>query len=135
MAIFERCAIKGWPDKKAALHRVFRIQELFCEREALRLNHLLCDSAYDHAVWKGYASISIVHDRLEGGWTNVEEQVLSSSDATYAAVQNEIENLNAANDPVALEGPFRMARRDPELIAATHNLENKVRELDVQLSL
>ena len=87
--VLERCSLKGWPDKKAALRVTLRVQELFCEREALRLNHLLQDCARDNAAWESYTSISKVRERLEDGWNDDDEEALGTGTfRSYSAYGN-----------------------------------------------
>jgi hypothetical protein len=40
LMVAERCAIKGWPDRKIALRNAFRLQELLGTREELRFEYL-----------------------------------------------------------------------------------------------
>jgi hypothetical protein len=131
--VLERCSVKGWPDKKADLRMSFRLQELFLERMALRLNHLQ-NSASEDAVWKSYTTTSAVHERVQEGWKDSDEETLAKKDAAYAALQKEIGDLTATLDPPGLEGPFQMVKGDSELIAAAHDFDRKVRALDGQLS-
>jgi len=62
---------------------------------------------------------------------------LAGSDPKYVALNREIEALRGSVDPekvaVELEEPYRMAMRDPELIAAGRELNRKVWGLDEQL--
>jgi hypothetical protein len=133
--LLERCTVKGWPDKKAALHVAIRLQELFLTREALRLSHLVQSSTVDVADWSSYTNMAMVHKRLEEDWNVREEEALRGSHPEYAALQREIESLQAVLDPVGLEGPFAMVRRDAEVIAAGWAFDRLVRSLERQLSL
>jgi hypothetical protein len=135
LEILERCVIKGWPDRKAAVRVNFRLQELFYACETLRLDHLVNHSSSNQAAWGSYVSLSNVHERLNKGWGDLDEATLKNNDSAYAAMQTEIEALRPLIDPAALEEPFRMAGRDPELLTATQDLEGKSRELNQQLAL
>ena len=95
LVVLEQCSVKGWPDRRDALRTAFRLQELYCEREALRLRHLQ-NSNSDDSVWNSYTSISAMHKRLEEGWQASDEQELSKSDATYRALQARIEELTTS---------------------------------------
>jgi len=68
-------------------------------------------------------------------WTQEDENPLASRDPAYVAAQREIERLKPMIDSDGLEEPFRMAMRDPELIAAGWDLHAKVRVLDEQLAV
>lgn len=132
--VFERCTLKGWPDKKGALRIAFELQALYCERERLRLKYL-GDSALGDAVWKSFTSISQIRQRLEQGWEATDEEKLLKDDAAYALIQQRIEELKASVDAVGTEGPFAMVKGDPEFIAAGNRLVEKLRSLDDELSL
>lgn len=128
----ERCAIKGWPDRKAALSVAFRIQHLFHERELLRLEYLSHQTSPD--LWRSFTSISLVRERLQQAWKADDEETLRRSEAGYVAVQKEIDDLQRVLDPVALDGPLNMAKRDPEVSTLARALERKLRDFDKQLS-
>lgn len=134
MVVLERCAIKGWPDKRDALRVAFRLQELYCEREALRLKHLE-NYSLDDAAWDSYTSIPRVRKRLEEEWEPNDEEALSKNCPVYVAIQKQIEQLKAGSDPVGLEGPFDMVKGDPELLAAARLFEERHRRLDRTLSI
>jgi hypothetical protein len=131
--VLEQCSLKGWPDKKNALRTAFRIQELFYEQMRFRLDHLLQSSASDDAIWKR-ATISSVHERLEAGWKDTDEALLRKNQS-YAAVQKEIEDLRAVLDSAGLVGPFKMVKRDPELLAAGNAFDKRFRDLERRLSV
>jgi hypothetical protein len=133
--VLERCSLKGWPDKRTDLRTAFRIQELLYEQMAMRLNYLLTDDASDDATWNSCTSISKVQERLQEGWKDSDEETLSKSNVPYAAIQKEIGASKGVLDSVGLTAPLRMARRDPEEIAAGHAISTRLRELDRQLSL
>jgi hypothetical protein len=133
--VLERCSLKGWPDKKADLRTAFRIQELLYEQMAIRLNYLLTDGASEDATWNSCTSISKVQERLQEGWKDSDEETLSKSNGLYAAIQKEIDELRSILDSDGLTAPLKMARRDPEEIAAGHAISTRLRELDRQLSL
>ena len=124
----ERCAIKGWPDRKAALSVAFRIQHLFHERELLRLEYLSHQTSPD--LWRSFTSISLVRERLQQAWKADDEETLRRSEAGYVAVQKEIDDLQRVLDPVALDGPLNMAKRDPEVSTLARALERKLRDFD-----
>jgi hypothetical protein len=67
----------------------------------------------DDAKLSGYTNTAKVHERLQGGWSEQEEQALRLCNTAYAKMQGEISKLQAAADPVGLDKPFLMAKRDP----------------------
>jgi hypothetical protein len=50
-------------------------------------------------------------------------------------MQSEIERLQAIADPASVDGPFEMAKRDPELISAGNSLRDAIIALDRELAL
>ena len=130
-----RCAIKGWPDRGAAVRITTRVQELFFAQLSARLTHFVLQNGSDDTTWNEYTNTAKVHERLQECWSEHEEQTLRLRDRAYAQIQSEITALQAIADPQSLEEPFRMARRDPELIAAAWELDKTVRALDRELAL
>lgn len=128
-----QCASRGWPDKKASIDVAFRVQEAMLTRLMVRLDYLVRRLAPD-AEWRSYTSTALVQARLQGNWTSDNEAALIASDEAYARLNREVESLRRRADPAALEGPYQMARRDPELIAAGQALNDKILALDKQLS-
>jgi hypothetical protein len=111
------------------------VQELFFSQLSARLTHLVLQSGSDDNTWNDYTNTAKVHRRLQELWSEHEEQTLRLRDMAYPQIQSEITELQAIADPQALEEPFRMARRDPELITAAWKLDNTVRSLDRELAL
>jgi hypothetical protein len=126
--------MKGWPDRKAALSITFRIQELYYEREVLRLEHLK-ESTLDDAVWNSFTTIKSVRERLEGGWKTSEEDCMSRLAGRYAEITTELQDLKAITDRAATDGPFDMAQLDPDLVAAANAFKQRHLELDQRLSV
>jgi hypothetical protein len=131
----ERCAFKGWPDRRAAIRSNTHLQELFYELLSLRLKHLVLRNDSDDIGWNEYTSTEKVHVRVQDGWSEDEEQALRLRDKVYAQIQSEILKVKTATDPPALDGPFAMVKRDPELLSAWSRLNNTVLALDRELSL
>ena len=130
----ERCALKGWPDRSAAVRTATRLQELYFSQLSARLTHLVSRGDMG-APWKEYATTAQVQGRVQEGWTEQEEAALRSYDAAYCQLQPKIDALEAIADSEAVDGPFEMAKRDPELIAAGWKLNNTVYALDQELAL
>ena len=131
----ERCAIKGWPDRRAPARTAARIQELYFSQLSARLSHLVLQNGSDDTAWNAYTNTAKVQERLQEGWTERDERALRSRDSAYVRIESEIVALQAIADPEALDGPYAMAKRDPELIAAGWKLNNTVWELDRELAL
>jgi hypothetical protein len=131
----ERCALKGWPDRRAAIRSNTHLQELFYELLSLRLKHLVLRSASDNIGWSEYTTTEKVHVRVQDGWSEDEEQALRLCDKVYAQMQSEILKVTAATEPPALDGSFAMVKRDPELLSAWSRLNNSILALDRELSL
>jgi len=117
----QRCALKGWPDRRAGIDNAARVQELFLH---IRLNDLVRREGSGTLTWDSYTDTAKVHARLQEGWSDEEEQALRLSESTYHPMQSEIEKLQAIADPAALDGPYEMAKRDPELISAGNRLRD-----------
>jgi hypothetical protein len=131
----ERCALKGWPDRKTPIRKATHMQELFYERLSLRLKDLVQRSGLDDTRWTEYTSTKIVHVRVQDGWSEEEEQALRLCNKAYAQIQSEILKVEATTEPPALEEPFAMAKRDPELHSAWSMMNNTVLALDRELAL
>ena len=130
----ERCALKGWPDRSAAIRSSTRLQQLYYERLPIRLKHLVLRSAADNTRWNEYSSTEKVHARVQKCWSEGEEASLTSYDKAYAQIQAEILKVEATTDPPALEDPFAMVKRDPELHSAWSRLNSTVLALDRELA-
>jgi hypothetical protein len=132
-AVAERCLLKGWPDRKAAVQSMSRLGNLVSEIELLRFEYLMSTVPVDAAVLKSFACI---FDRLHKGWRDSEEVALREKNPTYRDVSRELEAAEAAKaagDPTALDGPFAGARGDPEYRNAFTALDKKHRHLEEQL--
>jgi len=136
-AALARCARKGWPDKKDAIDTAFRVAEAALRRLRVRVDFLVQQGASADADWNSYTSTALVQTRVQDHWTDKDESGLSRNDPEYVALNLEIEELtrlhDAAGNAAQLEKPYEMAMRDPELIAAGWELNNKVWKLDEQL--
>jgi hypothetical protein len=131
----ERCATKGWPDRVAVIRESTRLQELFFARLSARLAHLVLQNDSEGVAWNEYTNNLKVHERIQDFWSESEERALRSRDEAYVQLESRIAELQSVADPQALEEPFRMAKRDPELISAGWDLDRTVRALDEELAL
>src|SRR5665213_2127882 len=119
-----RCALKGWPDRADKIRHNTRFHELQLLQLAARLSHLVRHEDSNGNSWCDATTTAIVQRRIQEGWTEEEERVLRSSDASYVQLGDEINKMLATADAEALAEPFRMAKRDPELIASAWELNN-----------
>jgi hypothetical protein len=128
-----RCARKGWPDKSGAIDTAFKAQEGMLKRLGVRLSYLVREHACTDAEWHSYTTTALVHTRVQEDWKEQDEAALVKSDPQYSALNQEIEELRRKADPDGLEGPYRMALRDPELVDAGWALDRQVRQFDQEL--
>ena len=129
-AVFERCAIKGWPDRAAVIRRHIEIQMLFRDQEIARLKYVL-DSDSDVSL-DSYTRVDLIRRRLIGDWAVCDEETLCAKDAEYVALQQRLENLRRLG-PGDVDGPLEMAKTDPELLSAVETLKETHRALDSRL--
>src|ERR1700733_10281225 len=76
LTTYERCALKGWPDRRAPLRTAFRLQELFVERDILRFDYLATTYALEARLWQSLSSITDISRRINEAWTEAYEQAL-----------------------------------------------------------
>ncbi len=103
------------------------------KRLGVRLNYLIREHACADAEWGSYTTTALVHARVQEDWKEQDEAALARSDPQYAVLNGEIEKLRKRADSDGLEGPYRMARSDPELVDAGWVLDRQVRLLDQEL--
>ena len=133
-AVAERCLLKGWPDRKAAIQSMLRLGNLVSEVELLRFEYLMSTVPVDAAVLK---SFDCIFERLYKDWRDSEEVALREKNPTYRDLSRELEAAEAAKaakDPTALDGPFGGARGDPEYRNGFTSLDKKHRQLEEQLA-
>jgi hypothetical protein len=130
----ERCATKGWPDRRTAARNSRALQALFRAQLAMRLESLLASKGSDDPMWDTFISTDKIHERLQEQWTEREDAEFRSRDTAYASLLTEIADAQLLINPEALDEPFRMAKRDPELRIAAARLDEVVRELDAVLA-
>jgi hypothetical protein len=131
-AVVERCAIKGWPDRAAAIGRHIEVQRLFRDEEVSRLKYILGSDS--DVVLESYCRIDLIRQRLRAGWTAGDEEALRASDPAYAALEERIQTATSTSlDPTGLDGPLEMAKKDYEVLRAIHTLKETYWALDRQL--
>jgi hypothetical protein len=127
----DRLALKGWPDRKAAVQALSQVTNLVMECELQRFEHLLSHVPLASTVW---TSIATITQRLHTDWHATDEQVLNDANTAYRDVVRKLEAAERKHDRAALDGPFKDARRDPEFGIACEAFAKRNRELDQQLS-
>jgi hypothetical protein len=130
LAITDRCYLKGWPDRKAAVQHSSNVRALIIEQESLRVEYLLSGVTVEAVVWKSLAGIL---NRISKNWRDGDEGALEANSPTY---RNITRQLAAAGpiDRAALDGPFNGAKGDPEFLGAFHTFNKKRIELDERLA-
>ncbi|MGC1458387.1 MAG: hypothetical protein WA825_08940 [Steroidobacteraceae bacterium] len=83
----------------------------------------------------GYTNTAEVQGRLQEGWSELEEQALRTCNAEYVQICNAIAEMTATANRAALLEPHRMAKGDPEFVAAAWQFDREIRALDDLLAL
>jgi hypothetical protein len=130
----EGFALKGWPDRKVALHNTFRLQQLFHDREALRFDHLTVGLGPEDVLWKSLSSMSNIFQRIDALWNDVEEDALKMANAAYADILAEIKESQVSMDSAALDGPLLALQRDPEYHSAREVARQILLTLDDEMA-
>lgn len=130
----EGFALKGWPDRKVALHNTFRLQQLFHDREALRFDHLTVGLGPEDVLWKSLSSMSSIFQRIDALWNDVEEDALKMANAAYADILAEIKESQVSMDSAALDGPLLALQRDPEYHSAREVARQILLKLDDEMA-
>jgi hypothetical protein len=133
-SMLKRCAAKGWPDMIGAIDVAARLQEALLKSLVRRLDYVLQSSDPTAPKVRSYATTAQIHIKVDDGWSAQEEASLLRTDAQYALLIQETENLKGLLDSEGLKEPYRMAKKDRELIAALWDLKHKVQSLDDELS-
>jgi len=123
--------MKGWPDRKADVVKVFRLQALYIELEAQRFEYVISESARAGAEW---SSLSRIHERLHTNWGAGDESSLADRSQKYKRIVAEIADLLSSWDATAIDGPLRDVQQDAEFRSAEWILGERTRELDAQLA-
>lgn len=106
----EHCALKGWPDFRADLHRAFELQRLGTKRAILRLKFL---RKYAPVRLDAVKSLSELSHITNDGFTQEDDAEAAREMAGYSVIQGEITRLNAMA-PLTVDGPFAALEKDPE---------------------
>ena len=133
LVVAERCCVRGWPDKRGDIRSAFRVQELYCQLERLRLEHLIATRKPD-ASFLALDSLSAVSKIIHNQWTDADEDALRGASDEYLSLSQEIEKYRAVVDPTASSGPYQDALRDPEYAAARQAAAAAITACDKQLA-
>jgi hypothetical protein len=131
LMLAEKCSIKEWPDRTLALQKVFRLQILYNEREALRFEYLIKGDMPDIMTRK---SLTRINERLIKEWTEAEEAGLRESNSTYRDLLRGIADLEGKADSPALDEPFQTLTQNSDYRSARLAFANRIQELNEQLS-
>jgi hypothetical protein len=131
LMLAERCSTEEWPDRRLALQKVFRLQVLYNEREALRFEYLIKGDAPDIVTRK---SLTGINERLIKEWTEVEEVGLRESNSTYGDVLRGISELEGKTDSPALDEPFQTLTKNSSYRDARLAFANRIQKLNEQLN-
>jgi hypothetical protein len=127
LKIAKRRASAVSPDRKLAWQNVFRLQHLLKEREFLRFNYLFAAEKFDKETLKSLSSIA---ERLDKGWSEVEEGWLNEKLSTYRRLSREIRDIQSKWDPNALGDSSRVLDQDSKFCDALRMLADRVHECD-----
>ncbi len=124
----ERCALKGWPDLKAEVHRTFELQRLFARRSILRLDYLRkCDAARLGAA----RSLSELSHLTYDGFADEDDQAAAREVVGYGALQSEIMRL-ATMMPAPIDGPLEALQSDPEWLRLRDEIWMKLNAIQLR---
>ncbi len=129
-SIAERCSLKGWPDRREALRNAFRLQQLFCEQELRRAEHIAAASRTSGGSPRLPTTLNVIDEMVHQSETDLEEKALRQADPRYEALAGEIEECRAASDRTATEGPLKAAQSDPEYQKARKAAQEMALECD-----
>lgn len=128
--IAQRRAMNKSPDRKPALEKAFRLQEVLIDRQALRFGYL---STGDGLGSTGLKSLNDITERLDQRWSAIEEAGLIESNSFYSEVVREIGDIQSNWDSKALAEPLQALQKDEKYLDARRALADRVQKLDGQL--
>jgi hypothetical protein len=109
LKIAERRALKVSPAHKQAWQNAFNLQRLLKRRQSIRFKYLFAGGKLDFATFKSLDSIA---ERLDKGWTEVEEGDLRERNAAYREDSRAIEDIHSKWDPHALDDARQLLEND-----------------------
>ncbi|HXL97248.1 MAG TPA: hypothetical protein VN925_02675 [Steroidobacteraceae bacterium] len=126
----ERCALKGWPDFQADLHRAFELQRLGTKRAILRLKYLRkCDLVRLDAL----KSLSELSHVTYDGFTEEDDSSAAREMAEYSALQAQITRLNGMA-PYSVDRAFAALESDPEWRQLKMNLVRNMKAIEARIA-
>jgi hypothetical protein len=130
LQIAERRAVELLPERKLAWQTVFRLQRLLNERQTLRFEYLFGRGKFDEVTWKSLSSIA---ERLDGGWSEVEEADLKENLSSYRDASQRIERIQANWDSNLLGDTSRVLDQDLQYSDARRALAERTRSLQARM--
>ena len=76
LTIAERCSLKGWPDRTEALRNAFRLQQLYCEQELMRAEHIAATFKTFDGLRGPPTTLKAVDAIVHENWTDAREMAL-----------------------------------------------------------
>ena len=126
LRIAERRALKVSPAYKQAWQNAFSLQRLLKRRQSLRFKYLFAGGKLDFATIKSLDSIT---ERLDKGWTEVEETDLRQCMAAYRDDSRAIEDIQSKWDPHALDDARQLLENDSQYREARLALSERAQKL------
>ena len=71
LSIAERCSLKGWPDRRGALRNAFRLQQLYCEQELRRAEHLAATLKTSGGLPRRPTTLGALDAMVRQNWTDL----------------------------------------------------------------
>jgi hypothetical protein len=128
LKIAERRALKVSPAHKQAWQNAFNLQRLLKRRQCIRFKYLFAGGKLDFATFKSLDSIA---ERLDKGWTEVEEGDLRERNAAYREDSRTIEDIHSKGDPHAFDDARQLLENDSKYREARLALAERSRKLDL----
>jgi len=124
----ERCALKGWPDLKADVHRTFELQRLFARRSILRLDYLRKSDPARLGAARGLSEVShMTYD----GFADEDDQAAAREVVGYGALQSEITRLSTMM-PAPIDAPLEALQSDPEWLRLREEIWMKLNAIELR---
>jgi hypothetical protein len=130
LTLAETTSISESPDQEPVLRKVFRLQILYNEREALRFEYLLRKCTSEFADFK---SLSDVSKRLLKDWSDHDEDGTKLVHSNYTTVLQGIVELEGKTDSPSLDKPFQALTQNPNYRKARLAFAERIKELNESL--
>ena len=112
------------------MYNTWQCQRLYIRRQELRFEHLSARGEFVTGVWN---SLSIICDRLDKNWSDIDERGALDNNPAYkdlVIAVAESEQTRASMHKELLEEPMRTMQQHAEYRAARQAIYEKVHELD-----